>query len=304
MINMDPELETSNLKQTILKRIEDEQVCPRSAWFFSGRECVVWTLWVLTVLLGAVAVAVTLSVAIYRQHSLFEITHGGPFWFVLEVLPYLWMIIFIAMAIFAVFNLRHTKNGYRYPLWQILGSSLLMSMVGGAGLHLLGVGLMLDEQLGNRVEMYKSQIKMEQKMWQAPEAGRLVGTIILASSTEIQSGKLSFRDITGFTWEIDESELKPVEVDLLKSGNQIRLLGQVMPDSPRVFHVCGVLPWVYEKRYSANELQLFKTNMRKRMEEFEVVMNGPDLTLASTTSSMCAGTVFVRQMKQSGENRY
>ena len=301
MINMEPESGTSNLKQTILKRIETEHVCPRSAWFFSGRECMVWTLWLLTVLLGATAVAVTLSVAVYRQHSLFEITHGGPFWFVLEVLPYLWMTIFSAMAIIAVFNLRHTKHGYRYPLWQILGSSLLVSMAGGAGLHLLGVGFMLDEQLGMRVEMYKSQIKMEQRMWQAPEVGRLVGAVSSDSIIEDQEGKLVFKDITGFTWEIDDSELKPVEIDLLKGGNLIRLLGQVMPDNPSVFHVCGVLPWVYEKRYSANELQLFKSNMRNRMGEFETILGGPQLAVDGATSSMCASSQFVRQMKHSAE---
>lgn len=302
MINMEPELPPNDLKRTILNRIETEHVCPRSAWFFSGRECMVWTLWVLTVLLGATAVAVTLSVAVYRQHSLFEITHGSPFWFFLEVIPYLWLIIFTAMAIFAVFNLRHTKHGYRYPLWQILGSSVVVSVVGGACLHLLGVGFMLDEKLGMKVEMYKSQIKMEQKMWQAPEAGRLVGSITLGSEAEDVDGKLSFKDVAGFTWEIDESELKPAEVELLKGGNRVRLLGQIMPDNSKVFHACGVLPWVYEKRYSANELQQFKNNMRNRMGEFEAILDGPGLATDNATSSMCASTTFVRQMKRTGEN--
>lgn len=304
MINMEPESQTSDLKQTILNRIETEHVCPRSAWFFSGRECMVWTLWVLTVLLGATAVAVTLTVAVYQQHSLFEITHGSPFWFVLEVLPYLWLLIFTVMAIFAVFNLRHTKHGYRYPLWQILGSSLVVSIAGGVGFHLLGVGFILDEQLGMRVEMYTSQIKMEQKMWQAPEAGRLVGAIVFEPTAQEPMGRLIFKDVVGFNWEIDESELKPAEIDLIMGGNRIRLLGQVMPDRPGVFHVCGVLPWVYEKRYSASELQLFKTNMRNRMEEFEATLGGPDMAVAGATSSICASAVFVRQMKRPGDNRH
>jgi len=297
MINMEPQLPESDLKQTILSRIETEHVSPRSAWFFSGREYMVWTLWFLTVLLGATAVAVTLSVVVYRQYSLFEITHNSLFLFVLEVLPYLWFVIFTAMTVLAVFNLRHTKHGYRYPLWQILGSSIVVSLVAGTGFHLLGVGLMLDEQLGDKVEMYESQIKMEQKMWQAPEAGRLVGAITLEEVGLDLSNKLSFKDIAGFTWEIDESELKPAEIDLLKGGNKIRLLGQVMPNNPGVFHVCGVLPWVYEKRYSANELQLFKTNMRNRMQEFNSTLMGPGFEIENT-SSICASTAAVRQMKR------
>jgi hypothetical protein len=207
------------------------------------------------------------------------------------------------MAIFAVFNLRHTKHGYRYPLWQILGSSVVVSLVGGAGFHLLGVGFMLDEQLGMKVKMYESQIKMEQKMWQAPEAGRLVGSVTIDSIAGDMINKLSFKDVTGFTWEIDESELKPAEIDLLKGGSRVRLLGQIMPDNSAVFHACGVLPWVYEKRYSANELQQFKTNMRNRMEEFEAVLVGPGLATENATSSMCASTTFVRQMKRPGENK-
>lgn len=43
------------LRNTILERIEQEKVCPHSRVFFFGRECVVWTLWFFSVVVGALA---------------------------------------------------------------------------------------------------------------------------------------------------------------------------------------------------------------------------------------------------------
>jgi lipopolysaccharide export system permease protein len=46
------------------------------------------------------------------------------FAFAIEVLPYLWISIFIIMILFAVFNLRHTKTGYRFSLERISNNEI------------------------------------------------------------------------------------------------------------------------------------------------------------------------------------
>ncbi len=83
---------TSSLKQTVLARIDQENVCPRGRWLFHSRECVVWTLWLVTVLVGALAVAVSLFVIAQRQYALYEATHDNFLTFLVTVLPYLWII--------------------------------------------------------------------------------------------------------------------------------------------------------------------------------------------------------------------
>jgi hypothetical protein len=91
----------------------------------------VWFLWFFSVLFGALAVAVTLYVLMNHQYALYEATHNNLFTFIIEVLPFLWLFIFGLMTLVAIYNLRHTSRGYRYPVSVILASSLLLSLAGG-----------------------------------------------------------------------------------------------------------------------------------------------------------------------------
>ena len=294
MINMEPKLPNSDLRQTILNRIEAEQVSPRSAWFFSSKECLVWALWFFTAMIGAIAVAVSLSAMMYSQYSFFEITHGSLFWFLLEVLPYVWLLVFVFMAVFAVYNIRHTKHGYRYPLWQILASSLALSLSGGLGLHLVGAGFSLDERLGSHLSMYESQGKRELKMWQAPQDGRMVGSLFVDETAVTTDNMTYFTDVAGVVWNINTSELNQDEKNLLITGKRVRLIGHIPEPGQSLFYICGVFPWVYEKHYSAAELKEFKLIMQERMYRFKLHEVS---TLDSTTSSHCVNTPLIKEMQ-------
>src|SRR6056297_1803607 len=125
----------NNLKNALFEKIETDNVRPHSRMFFKGRECVIWLLWLISVLVGALAVAISVFVVTHRQYALYEATHDNFLTFMVEVLPYVWIIVFGAMALFAVYNLRHTKRGYRYPVSYILASSVVLSFAIGSALH-------------------------------------------------------------------------------------------------------------------------------------------------------------------------
>jgi hypothetical protein len=248
------------VKTKVLERIECGSICPRSRFFFKSRECVLWSLWLLTVLLGAIAVAVSFFVLLHHTYSLYEVTHGSFWSFFIETLPLLWLFLFIVMVIFAVYNLRHTKNGYRYPLWQIFGSSLVLSLAGGALLHLAGAGFILDKHIGLMTDYYESQEKREQKIWQQPEQGRLLGRLQAGGS---EAGPLTrtFIDHESVIWSTNITELDNEEILLLDSGVMVRLLGEVTNLTPPQFHVCAVLPWLHETGATRLELK----NLRERI---------------------------------------
>lgn len=275
--------ETSSCKGSVMSRIECGELCPRSKTFFKTRECVVWVLWLVSVIVGALAVAVTLFVIAHRQYALYEATHENFYTFIVEVLPFVWMIVFGLMVFVGVYNLRHTKRGYRYPMWQIIGSSMVLSLAGGAGLHFIGVGYMADHMLGERMGMYNSQEKIEKRMWQRPEEGRLIGAqkaplIPPATTTE-------FMDVDGMMWSIDITELSKHERYLLDEMKPVRLIGVVQGGEVPHFHPCGVFPWLLDKPMSRDDLhaarEAFETKVHgfgERAEHMMLELEGkPDM---------------------------
>jgi len=234
-----------DLKTKILSRIESKALYPRSRLSFKSWEFLVWCLWLFTVLVGALAVAVSCFVLIQHTYSIYEVTHRSFLAFFMETLPLLWFLVFLAMVIFAVYNLRHTKNGYRYPLWLIFGSSMILSLAGGALLHLAGTGFILDKQIGLLTSYYESQEKREQKIWQQPAQGRLLGRL---QTLDSEDGGLTvtFTDYDSVIWLTDISELDNEEILLLGSGLKVRLLGEVINIAPPHFHACAALPWLHE----------------------------------------------------------
>ncbi|MCA9354225.1 MAG: hypothetical protein KC877_01765 [Candidatus Kaiserbacteria bacterium] len=290
------------LKTSIFERIESEQVSPRSRWFFHSRECVVWFFWGISVLIGALAVGISLFVMIHHQYALYEATHENFFTFLVDVLPYLWFMVFGLMIAVAVFNLRHTKRGYRWPMWMIIASSMVFSFAGGSAIHLFGLGHEVDELLGSHLGMYTSQSKLEQIMWQVPSEGRLIGRQVY--TTVQPTSTIIFEDTTGARWRVDLSELSTRDMDLLASEQTVRLLGVPTEGEVKIFHACGAMPWMLEPKVTVKDMStereefIERVTLHARPPEPIFVHKEGD-ALASTTLAEigpCAESAAVRRM--------
>ena len=258
--------EKTSCKGSVMSRIECGDVCPRSRTFFQTRECVVWALWGLSVVVGALAVAVTFFVFTHRQYALYEATHDNFFTFMVDVLPVLWIIVFGCMVGLGAYEIRHTKRGYRYPLWQIVGSSMILSLAGGAALHLLGLGYSTDHMLGQKMNMYNSQDKVEQKMWQNPQEGRLFGHFV--GPLPPPSTLVSFKDIAGEEWQVHVGELSDSERGFIERQETVRLLGKITNDDMNVFYSCGAFPWSSDKPMRREDMRAAREAFSMKVEGF------------------------------------
>lgn len=193
--------EKTSLSAAVLDRIEHERVSQVPRWQFLLTEYGVWILWGLSVLFGAIAFSVMLLYLLHAGFAFREATHDTAFGFFMDMLPYLWITVFILMAILAQHNLRHTKRGYRYPVWQILLCSILTSFMGGAVLHYVGLNYAVDAQAGKSIPMYTALEKMETRIWQQPEQGRLVGFFVKGASTD---RAVMFTDVAGVQWILNK----------------------------------------------------------------------------------------------------
>lgn len=264
---MEDSMKKESCKGDVMSRIECERICPRSRTFFRTRECLVWSLWLVSVVVGALAFAVMFFVVTNRQYGLYEATHDNFFTFMVDALPFLWIIIFGLMICVSVYNIRHTKSGYKYPLWQILASSMILSLAGGASLQIFGLGHSADHMLGERMPIYSSQEKIELKMWQNPESGRILGRF--GKPLPPPSTLVSFTDVSGQEWQVHINELSEDERGFFESEETVRLIGQVSDENETVFYSCGAFPWVFDKPMSRNDLNATREAFMIKVQGFK-----------------------------------
>jgi len=268
-MNKDPKQQNTNdtksvLSESVLSRITHEQVSPMPKWCFTCFNYSIWVLWAFSVLIGALSVAVLIYVGDHARFALYEATHETPLSFFVEILPYVWIGAFIAMSGIAYYNMRKTKTGYKYPMWHILISSIVFSLVGGVILNLFGVGYLIDTQVGRHMPAYRSLERFETEVWQKPTQGRLVGVFSTMDEADVL---YMFTDTQEQEWSIDTIELRKPDRELLSSGHQVRVLGTTTDTEARIFHACGVFPWMLNKNPSVADMQNDRKVFLERMYE-------------------------------------
>lgn len=260
-------INTSNTTLAVFDRIEKESISPYSRWRFLLEEWSLWVLWGATVIFGALALSITSYITMSATYELYEATHTNFFTFFVSVLPYIWVILFILMTYLAVVELKKTKNGYRYKTIYILGSSMFFSVVIASIFHAIGFGYVFDQILGRRVDMYMSMEKMELRIWQSPESGRLVGFSVpnLTDETTVQDPDMmiTFKDDKGTIWQLNANELSDKDLSLLQSERIVRILG--IKDDTQVFHPCAVFPWMFEKPMAWSQMEEQRRSFEDRM---------------------------------------
>lgn len=261
-----PNTSSKPLKDVVFERIECEHLCPKSRWFFLAREVFFWSFWFLSVLIGALAVAVSLFILIHRHYELYEATHRNALTFLVEVLPYLWIVAFGLMVFVSIFNFRHTKYGYRYALWLVISSNIVFSFALGSALQFFGLGYTIDSILGANMVNYVSQDKLDYKFWQTPDEGRLLGRQMI--DIETSSSTVFFEDMTGERWQIHVTELLPEDIELLASKKPVRILGKCIDKESQVFLACGVFPWMLQKDITIDELLIERQRFETRLVDY------------------------------------
>lgn len=295
---------SKKLTESVLTRIATDAVAPTGRWVFTSREYALWLAWVATLLIGAIAVAVTLFVTTYRQYSLFFLTHDSWADLLFDVLPLLWLFVLVVMVYLALYNIRHTKHGYRYDFFWLIGSSVLGSVLVGVVLHLFGTGFIIDTELGSQMQMYISQEKQEMASWQNPRTGRLVGmgmdmNFVGSPTQDAIAGAEDWSivsDIDGVRWVTDISELTDIDIAYLESHKKVRILGMMITQQPPRFYACVVFPWMYEYEYSRGEINALETSARERVARHLRIQRDFQKGIGAAEPTKCADMMLVKKL--------
>ncbi len=281
----------NKIKQSVLDRLEREGITPHSRLYWLSYEYAFWAAWVLSVILGAVALAILSFTSLYIGYSLYEATHQSFLTFFLDTLPYLWLLAFGSLTLVAYFNLRNTKRGYKYPLYLVVGSSFGFSVVGAMMLHSIGAGFYLDQYMGEQLESYQSRAEFEAQMWQNPLAGRMLGAVKRLEYGDQE--QVRFIDVKNEEWNITITELRPKDSELLLSGRKVRMLVATTTEDVRDGMVaCAVFPWILddapgvtkwreERNNFVEEVEERRAKLLDLLEDIKEVVEDDDVVLSS-----------------------
>ncbi len=229
-------LEDKDFNINVLQKIKEEKLTPKPKWQFLLKNSLIWTLGVLSLILGAISTSLIFYM-LTGEESGFGPGSPRDLESLFVIVPFFWIICLAFFAVSVFYYIKHTKKGYKYSPKLIVLGTLIISLFLGSTLSSLGVDKLVDDVLGARAPMYDRVINPRIDYWSNPNSGRLTGMVISQEDKNIYK----LIDKNSETWiaetkeEDDAKKIKvgrPVRLLGKKTGNHIFLVKEVMSVGP------------------------------------------------------------------------
>lgn len=222
-----------NIAEGVLEKISEEHLKPKPKWEFILQNTYFWILGITTIILGALSISALLFVFKNIKWEFYEATHNNLFTFMIEFLPYMWIVTFLLLLYFTHCLIRKTKHGYKYHLYIVAGGILSISIILGMIFATFGFGKVIDKNFGNKIPFHHDIEMKNNLLWNNPEKGLLIGNI------SIFDDEIALISPEGKVWNLITDHLNENDLEILNSEEKIRIIGLIKENS---FYVCGVLP--------------------------------------------------------------
>jgi hypothetical protein len=228
---------TETLSKKTLDKIKKEHIAPKPKWQFLLKKTVLWALFVLSVCFGGIASAGIIFALGTNDWEIQERVAHTRLEFLLQTLPYFWIVVFLVFVFIAYYNFKHTPKGYRFRFAIILSANILLSVLLGFALIGMGAARHIENAAIKAIPYYNDITNAPRmRMMMRPEDGVLGGWI-----EEITNERLIIlSDLNNFRWEIDITEIPEQQKERLKEGILIRVIGEMVNDN--TFEAEQVLP--------------------------------------------------------------
>lgn len=246
-----------DITDSIMEKIEKEAIHPKPRWEFLLKDYVVWSVGVAALFVGSIAVSTVLFALNNADWALSQRLSDSMFSHIIRFFPFLWILLLSVFMLLAVYQIQHTKHGYRYPLTWLVFFNVCASGTVGFGLYQFGIAHIIDTQTAQWLPMYQSIEQRREALWVRPDGGLLAG-IVLGTTTD---GAFELQDFSGAKWKIVTPRLQPVDLIILSSADEVGLIGNKTGTS--TFEACGIRPWGVAGEYGQLR-SLMRENMRQR----------------------------------------
>jgi len=227
----------SELDKKVLEAIERRRLAPRPPIFFLAKRSVFWVLAAVSLAVGAIAVAVI----IYGVTDQFATGGRGfeemPLDDIFEYLPLAWFAIAALFLASAVFGLKHTRRGYRYPTAVVFGAAMVASVVLGGLLYAANIGWHVHEFLESISPAYERLTESADDEWDQPDEGRLAGRVVGYDG----KSTVTLQDFDGVTWTVSVEGATLNLDEPLGSDEDVAILGE--RTGPTTFKAHSIGEW-------------------------------------------------------------
>jgi len=216
----------NKLAEKIIGEIKKKKIEPTSRWRFVMKDSFFWGIFVLSVVIGGMAVSVILNTLLNNDWELYMELSGGLTQFIVITLPYFWLIFLGVFMLIAYINIMNTKKAYRQNFKLVVAGAILISFLLGLTFYNLGLASSLDKGLIQKLPPRIHQI-MDSRLgvWQSPDKGFLVGEI-----KSFDGINLELMDFNGDIWQVvlsfDLNDFELLE-SLLQVNKKIRIKGKL-----------------------------------------------------------------------------
>lgn len=209
------------ISKIVLDTIEERGISPRPKWHFALRNDVFWGVAILTTILGSFAVAITIYSLTQIEPEDYYAGYEHISDFLLDWVPFLWVILFATFGTIAYLNIRHTENGYRYSLLSILSLMMSVNIIGGVTLHTLGASKFTEQGFARAVPMYRPIEERRHSLWLNPNEGRVLGMITEVNN---ENGTFTLLDRGSTTWVLSTRSLHDPDRDQIVVNQIVRVI--------------------------------------------------------------------------------
>lgn len=221
------------------KKIKSKKLEPKSRYTFVLKNYLFWTLAVLAIIIGAMAVAIIIFF-LYNQDWALYFKYASFIQILYFSLPYLWFFILLILISLAYFNFRKTEFGYRYSLKKIILIYFASSIILGSLFYSLGFAQVLDRTFDQKLPFYTNLHQRCAWFWQNPEEGRISGEIIEVSNAD----NFRLRDLKDKQWTIYDNNAIYKNKMIKKKGMNIRIIGEMINNDE--FRAQEIKPFIHQ----------------------------------------------------------
>ena len=229
----------------LIEKIRQQNVKPLPRWRFRVKNAAAWLIFLLAVILGALAFSVVLFAIQQLDFNLISHMKHSWFEFLLGLLPFFWIVSLIIFLVAAIISIKNSRKGYKFSALSLVGFSTALSILLGTLFFISGGAKWLENAFATNVTLYESVQDKKIKIWTMPEEGYLSGTI-----TEVDARSFKLTDFNNKIWTIEFEGADIVPSVRVVNGEKIKIIGEMK--SPDTFVAVKIRPWGGADRFREN----------------------------------------------------
>ncbi len=220
----------------LINRIKSEGVQPIPKWQFVSKQWFVWSIFVMSLVFGALAFSVILySIQQTDFVLLSHLTHS-KIEFLLGLLPFFWLFGLLLFLVFSIYAIQYSKKAYKLTLAKLVGWSAAMSILLGTMFFIGGGACKLEEAFASNLSIYQGLEQHKVKIWNNPEEGLLSGVIVTVGSEQFE-----LKDLRNKIWTIKYPDAWIAPIVNLENDARIKLIGKKIDE--QLFIAKEIRPW-------------------------------------------------------------